>query len=128
MNLLAYTIEKLRTIPINHDKISCHSIIQSMSNWISSLNLDNKMDQVNKSPIPYRYKMTNMKNKKTVLVVFAVIATVLAVSTIDIASVHNVLVNKTITHVNNTGVNISTGTIQNQDCQWDVVNSTYCGL
>lgn len=72
--------------------------------------------------------MTNMKNKKTVLVVFAVIATVLAVSTIDIASVHNVLANKTITHVNNTGVNISTGTIQNQDCQWDVVNSTYCGL
>lgn len=72
--------------------------------------------------------MTNMKNKKTVLVVFAVIATVLAVSTIDIARVHNVLANKTITHVNNTRVNVPTGTIQNQDCQWDVVNSTYCGL
>jgi hypothetical protein len=65
--------------------------------------------------------MTSM-NQKTALVAIAAIATVLAVSTIAIGSVRTTFAadthTKTVTiHVNNTGVNVQTGTNQKQDCQ-----------
>jgi len=62
--------------------------------------------------------MTSIKNEKTAIVTIAAIATVLAVSTIAIGSVHNTFANKTITiRVNNTGVNVPTDTNQKQECQ-----------
>ncbi|MGA9150013.1 MAG: hypothetical protein WBZ36_05495 [Candidatus Nitrosopolaris sp.] len=56
--------------------------------------------------------------EKTAIVTIAAIATVLAVSTIAMGSVHNAFANKTITmRVNNTGVNVPTHTNQKQECQ-----------
>jgi hypothetical protein len=61
--------------------------------------------------------MTSIKNEK-IAVTIAAIATVLAISTVAIGSIHNALANKTITiHVNNTGVNVPTDTNQKQDCK-----------
>jgi hypothetical protein len=60
----------------------------------------------------------NNHNPATVLVAIAALAGVLVVSTSAIGSVHMALAAETITkNVNNTGVNVQTGTNQKQDCQ-----------
>ena len=64
--------------------------------------------------------MTSIKNEKTAKVTIAAIATVLAVSTIAVGSVHNAFANNTITiRVNNTAESHSaiTYTNQKQECQ-----------
>ncbi len=74
--------------------------------------------------------MTSTKNHKiaTALVAISAIAGMLAVSTVAVGSVHKALADdtKTITkniRVNNTGVNVPTGTDQKQECQTVGANS-----
>jgi hypothetical protein len=63
--------------------------------------------------------MTTIRNQKTVLVAIAALATVLAVSTIAIGSVHAAdTITTTVTkNTINSGVNVPTDTDQKQNCE-----------
>ncbi len=77
--------------------------------------------------------MTSINYKPaTVLVAIAALASVLAVSTVAIGSVHKALATETVTitkniRVNNTGVNIPTDTDQKQNCETAGSGSTIGG-
>jgi hypothetical protein len=73
--------------------------------------------------------MTSIKNGKTLLVVIAAIAAILAGSTIAIGNGRTALADESITkNVDNTGINVQTHTNQKQQCDTVGGSSPIAGI